>query len=186
MVALAGLATTAYQQTEKQKALAAQLNNSQAKLQGIHLDSLSTQPADLENQLSQITPEYEQVKAKFERQFNSTTITSALFQMAESKGLAITAMTSSSPTIEKLEGVNLSTITLTAVVQGNAANLVNYIVELNSLLKTSTVKSVEISVPSTDGTDVTQITGDNVTPLHIVGENATAKIEMSVYSYRGE
>jgi hypothetical protein len=136
--------------------------------------------------------------------------------MANSNGLVVTGMTSTSPVNQKLEGVTLSTIQMTATVQGNADKLVNFIVALNNVLKTSTVKLVEITVPapvtrnSTTSGPVTgdnttsgpiagdnttagaPVTGDNttgglvITPIHVVGENATAKIEMAVYSYRGE
>jgi hypothetical protein len=229
IIALVGLGTNASQQMDKQKKLTDQLAVSQTKLQAIHLETLTSQKSELENQKNQPHPEFELVEAKFARQLNSTTVTAALFELAGSNGLVITGMTSSSPVNEKVEGVNLSTITLTAIVQGNADKLVNYIVALNKVLKTSTVKSVEITVPEpvvsvvitpgpvTGDNSTGPVTGDNTTgpgpitgdnstgpgpmtggnttapiivnnimPVHIIGENATAKIEMAIYSYRGE
>ena len=153
---------------EEQSKIEKQLNTAQTRLQGIHLESLSSQPADLEKQLNQIMPEFEQVKAKLSQPVSSTAAATALFDVAKTYGLVVTAMTSSSPINESLAGVTLSAMSLTAKVEGNVSKLTSFIAALNNLLKTSAVKSVEITIPEMTN-----------------GDNATASIELVVYTYRG-
>lgn len=176
IIVLGSLGMVSSQRLDEQSKLQKQLTTSQTRLQGIHLESLSSQPAELDKQLSQIMPEFEQVKAKLSQPVSSTAAATALFDVAKTYGLVVTGMTSSSPTNESLEGVTLSAMSMTAKVEGNVSKLVSFIAALNSFLKTSVVKSVEITVPEIP-------TGDNTTASS--GDNATASIELVVYTYRG-
>ena len=169
VLALGALGMVGFQRFDEKSKLEKQLTKSQALLQGIRLESLSSQPAELENQLRQITPEFEAVKAKLSQPISSTAAATALFGTANDHGMVVTEMTSSSPTDESVEGVTLSAMSMTAKVEGKVSKMVDFITALNKILKTSAVTSVEIAVPETTN-----------------GDNATVSIELVVYTYRGE
>ena len=169
VIVLSGLGMVSFQKFEEKNKLVQQLSTSQTRLQGIKLESLSSQPAELEKQLNQVTPEFEAVKAKLSQPVSSTAAATALFDTAKSHGLVVTEMTSSSPTNESVAGVTLSAISITAKVEGNLSKIVDFIPALNKLLETSAVKSVDITVPERTN-----------------GDNTSASILMVVYAYRGE
>ena len=169
IIAVAGLGMVGFQKLEEKNKLDKQLTSSQTQLQGIQLESLSSQPAELERQLSQLTPEFEAVKANISQPVSSLAAAATLFDVAQNNGLVVIEMTSSSPTNQNLEGVTLSGMLMTAKVEGKVSKMVGFIKALNDLLKTGAVMSVDIAVPETTN-----------------GDNATASIELILYNYRGE
>ncbi|MEK7353243.1 MAG: hypothetical protein AABZ77_01890, partial [Chloroflexota bacterium] len=177
VIALGILGMASFQKADEKSRLEKQFTSSQARLQGIKLESLSSQPAELEKQLSDIIPELERVKAELSQPISSANATAAVFDVAKTHGLAVTEMTSSSSTNETVAGVTLSAISMTAKVEGKASEMVAFITALNSRLKTSVIKSVEITVPEISSTDNSSAR---------VGDNRTASIELVVYTYRGE
>ena len=177
VITLGVLGWISFQNLEEKTRLEKQLTTSQTRLQAIKLEPLSSQPADLENQLSQILPEYEAVKAKLSEPVNSTNASAAVFDVAKTYGLTVIEITSSSPTDEQVTGVTLSAISMTARVQGKASKMVSFITALNDFLKTSVFTSVEITVPEIIAADNTTISN---------GDNATANIKMVIYTYQGE
>ena len=179
VIALAALSLVGFQSADEKGRLGRQLAASQANLQAIRLETLSTQQADLEKRLSQTAPELDAVKSKLSQPVSSTAAATALFGAAKTYGLVVTGLTSTSPANESLEGSTLSAISLTATIQGNASKLGSFIKALNSALKTSAVKSVVITIPDTVSTD-------NTTPQITNSDNATASLDLVVYTYRGK
>ena len=177
LIATGVLGMAAFQKADEKSRLESQLTSSQARLQGIKLESLSSQPAKLEGQLNQLMPELEQVKAKLSEPISSTNATAAVFDAARTNNLVVTGITSSSPFNESVQGVTLSSISITAKVEGKMSKMVDFIAELNRVLKTSVIKSVEITVPEINN-------ADNITAT--IGDNTTANIELVIYTYRGE
>ena len=177
-IVLVWLGMTSFQQVEEKDKLEKQLTTTQAQLQVIRLEPLSSQRAELEKQLTQTLPELQVAKDKLSQQVSSTAASAAIFDAAKTNGLVVTGMTSTSPANENVEGATLSAMSLTATVQGNASRVGSFIKTLNGTLKTSAVKSVQITV-----TDVTR--SANVTQGITIGDNATASIELVVYAYRG-
>jgi uncharacterized small protein (DUF1192 family)/phosphohistidine swiveling domain-containing protein len=169
IIALAALGIVSFRQVHDKNQLNELLVSSQSVLQRNQFESLSSQQTELEERLSQITPEFEAVKAKLSQPVSSTAAASALFDVAKTYGLVVIEMTSSSPTNESVEGVTLSAMSVTAKVEGNMSKIGDFITALNNLLKTSAVKSVEITAPEMTN-----------------GDNASASIQLVVYTYRGE
>lgn len=169
VIALAALGMVSIRQVDEKNRLETQLTSSQSRLQTLQTESISSQQTALEEQLNQTTPESEAVKAKLSQPVTSTAAATAIFDAAKANNLIVTGMTSSSPADEIVAGVTLSAISMTATVEGNVSKMVGFVTGLNRLLKTSAVKSVEITVP--------ELTN---------GDNTTASIELVVYTYRGE
>ena len=172
--AVAVLGTSGSQKLGEKDDLQKELSTAQSKLQSIKLDPLSGKPAELDKQITEISPEIEALRAKLTVPVNSTNATSGIFEVARTHNLAVEVSTSSSPQFENISGVPLSSISLTATVSGRLSRIIDFIAELNSTLKTSAITSVEMEVPVI-------INADNTTATN--GENTTAKIGLVVYTY---
>ena len=162
IIALAGVGVVYSQQVDEQTQLNEQLASAQSRLSGIQLEQLSAQQTELEKQVSQATAQLETAKAPFSELEGSTTVISTFLKVAEANGLEVTEIKSPGPAEDKLEELACWVVPLTAKVKGDTPNLVSFLLELNSSLMTGVIKSVT------------------------TGENATAEIELVVYTYRGD
>ena len=164
-----GLNMVRSQQVSEQSQLNEELALAKAKLDRIQPDKLSSQQAELEEQLSQATSQFEVVRAMFSQSIGSIAVTSSLFDIAKEHDVEVTEMTSSGLASDSLEGVSCSVISLTAKVEGDVPNLVNFITKLNSHFTTGVVKSITITIPETTS-----------------GENVSADIQLAVYTPQGD
>jgi hypothetical protein len=156
------------QAADEQSQLSNQLTLAKSRLAGLNLEQLSSQQAEREEQLSQATSELEAVKVMLSQPVGSVNVTSVLFDLAKACDVEVIEVTSPGPTTENLEGVTCSVIPLTARVEGEVSNLVSFVTRLNSHFTTGVVKSVTINVLESTSSD-----------------NASANIQLAVYSYQG-
>ncbi|MFC1988394.1 hypothetical protein ACFLVJ_00980 [Chloroflexota bacterium] len=166
---LISLGLVLFQLIGEQGKLKEQLALSQSELQGIQLEQLSSQQSQLEAQLSQTTSQFEAGKGMLSEPVSGITSASTIFEIARTYNLVVTEITSPGLAAEELEGALLSTILMTATVQGDVSTLVDFVTTLNSIFTTGVVRSVTITVPEGSGTD-----------------NATANVQLAVYTYRGD
>jgi len=148
--------------------LSEQLSVSRSQLQEINLGQLSSQEAELENRLTQAEAQLESVMKVLAEPLSSTTAATAIFEIADSYGLAVTEITSPGLNDENVAGANLQVVPLTAVVNGNVPDLVKFTTDLNRYFITGAVKTATITVPEGNAAD-----------------NATASVQLVVYTYRG-
>ncbi|MFC2071712.1 hypothetical protein ACFLUU_03210 [Chloroflexota bacterium] len=167
VIALGSLFTVYSGQADEKMELNGQLASVQSQLSGIQLEQLSSRQAELEEQLSQATPQFEAVKDILSQPVESVTVTSALFDLAGAYGVKVIEITSPSPTAENLEGVTCSVISLTARVEGGVPNLVGFITKLNSHFTTGIVKAVKITALETASSG-----------------NTSADIQLAVYIFQ--
>ena len=163
-----GLGMVRSQQVDEQSELNEKLALVKSNLERVQPEKLPSQQAELEEQLSRATSQFEAVKAILSEPVGSITATSILFDIVKAHGLEVTEMSSSGPATESLEGVTCSVISLTAKVEGDVSSLVGFITKLNSYLTTGVVKSITITIPETTSS-----------------ENASADIQLVVYIYQG-
>ena len=166
---LASLGAVRYQQVNQQNQLNEQLTLSEAKLVGFQLEQLSSQKGELEKQLSQATSQLETSKAMLSQSIGSVATSGILFDTAEAYGVEVIELSSAGLVSEELEGVPCSVLSLTAVVEGDISDLIDFITELNDDFTTGVVQSVEISIPETIG-----------------GEESSANIHLVIYTYQGD
>ncbi|GEM_PF-4068086 len=179
LVAIGILGLSGFQKADEKSQLEKQLAASQTRLQGVKLDSLSSQPAELEKQQNQLMPELALVKAELSHPVSSTNETVSVFDAAKANDLVVTEIATSRPANENVKGVTLSAIMMTAKVEGKLSKMVDFIATLNNHLKASVIKSVEIEVPEVSN-------ADNTTAIISSGDITTATIELVFYTYRGE
>ena len=162
VIALAYLFMTYSGRTDEQKQLNEQLASAQSRLSGIRLEQLSSQQAELEKQLSQATSQFEAAKSVFSELAGNTTAISIFFKVAKANGVEVTEVKSPGPAEDTLEGLACWVTPLTAKVKGELPSLVSFFLELNDYLETGVIKSLT------------------------TGENASAEIQLVIYTYRGD
>lgn len=168
VIALAGLSVVRSQQVQQQNQLSEELTSAELSLKGIQLEQLSYQREELEKGLSLTTSQFEVARAMLSQPIESIAISSVLFDIAEAHGVELTEINSSGLASDELEGLTSSVLPLTAKIEGDVPNLVSFITGLNGDLTTGVVKSVNISIPE------------------MAGEEASANIQLVVYTYQGE
>ncbi len=167
------------QAANEQSQLSNQLTLARARLAGLNLEQLSSQQAELEEHLSQATSELEAVKVMLSQPVGSVNVTGVLFDVAKACSVEVTEMTSPGPATESLEGVTCSVITLSATIEGDVPNLVNFVTTLNSHFTTGVIKSIAITIPETGSSD-------NASTVLETGssDNASADIQLAVYTFQ--
>lgn len=168
IIILAGLGVVRYQQVYQQNQMNEKLALNQSGLEQIRLEPLSAREGELEEQLGQTTSQFEAVKAILSQPIESVTVSTTLFDIIEAYGLEVTQMASSNLAGGGLEGISCSGISLTAKVEGDVNDLINFTTELNSYFATSIVKSITITIPETASE-----------------EKASADIQLVIYTYQG-
>ena len=163
-IASAYLGVIHLQQVQQQKQLDEQFIQVQTNLENTQITKLISRRAELEAQLGEAKAQLEIKQAELSRPIESSTVARTLFDVAEAHGLEVTEMTSSVPSQESLEGVDFSLISLTARVEGNAPNMINFIIDLNTHFGTSVIRSAIITIPEDS-------------------ERATVTVMMVIYTY---
>ncbi len=168
-VASVALSFVCSQQVQQQSQLKEKLTSAQSNLKGVRLEQLTTQQAELEKQLSQATSQFEAARAIFSELAGNTTAISIFFKVAKDNGMEVTEIKSPGPAEDTLGGATCSVILLNAKVEGNLPNLVSFITNLKSSLVNGVIKSVTITMAEATN-----------------GDNASANIQMVIYTYGGE
>jgi len=169
VIILASLGMVAFQSYTEQSELKEQHSQIQSQLQEISLEQLTSQQSELKNQLNQAESQLESVRGILSDSVGSVDGATGIFKIAESYDLLVTEITSPGPDNENLEGVNFQVVSLIAEVNGNVKDLLKFTTDLNKYFTTGVIKTVTITVP--DGIDT---------------DNATASVQLVVYTYRGE
>ncbi len=167
VIAIASLAIVHFKQFQQQKLLQEQLAQLQTNLGQAQTTGLVSDRTELETQLDEATSRLEIVQSMLSRPIESSVVTRSLFDLAENHGLEVTEMTYSIPSQGALAGVEFSLISLTARVEGDAADIIGFVIDLNNNFSTSIIETVTITVPDTTN-----------------GEEATADIRMVIYTYQ--
>lgn len=169
IILLVGLGVVRSQQVRQLGQLNEELALAQSRLEAIQLDRFSHRQEELEQQLSQSTPQPETAKATLSQPIGSIAISDTLFNIAEANSVNITELSSSGLASEELAGVTCSVLPVWARIEGDLTNLASFITQLNDELETSVIKSVDITVPETTGE-----------------QQPIANIQMAVYTYQGD
>lgn len=157
------------------------LLNGQIELARMRLDKfppqvLSSEKSELESQIAEAESQLKIDKASLYQSQESIEATEVVFDLAEENLVEVTAVGSTGVTPETLEGVDLSMMTITVVVEGEVLDIVGFIYDWTHEYSTGVVQSVTITVPeATVGEDGEEIEGV-----------PSATVVMSIYSYVGE
>ena len=125
--------------------------------------------ADFPKLIASLHRQLDAAKAILSQPIGSIVASDTLFNIAETCGVEVTEISSSGSAGGELEGIACSVLPLTARVEGDIPNLINFIIKLNGDFTTGAVKSVDISV------------SENTTE-----ERSSANIQLLVYTYQGD
>lgn len=169
VIILSSLGVARSQQAQEQKQLSDELYLAGLRLNKLRLEQPSSRQKELEEQLRQTLSQLETAEATSPQPVKSIEINSTLLDTAKTHGVEVIEIGTSGPASGNLEGIPCRILTLTARVEGDAANLTDFIINLTDNLANSIVTSLEIRIPQATGS-----------------EKASANIKLAIYSYQGD
>lgn len=168
LIGLVGLWTAYSQQSGLEKQLKEELTLVNSKLNSIQLEQLANKPGELEQQLDKTLAQSETARQTLSQPMNSIIISDILFSTAEANSVNITAISSSAANRVTLEGVPCLALPVTASVEGELNQLVDFVTELNGGYPNTEVNTFNVQIP---------YPADNTT--------LSASIQMVIYAYEG-
>ena len=169
VIAFVGIGAARMQKVKEQYRLYEEFTVAEKRLTNLDLDPLYSQHEELESRLSQATSKLETAKSKLSRPTGSIAASGALLGIADASGVELIDISSSGLAGGALEGLKCSVLPLTAMVEGDAAAIIDFVMMVNSDFAAGVVKSVDISVSG-----------------NVTGGKSTANIQMIIYSYQGD
>ena len=171
------------QQVNELTRLQKELDVAEMRLSSFKPDQLTSQKEELEKQLSQTISQVEAAKAMLSQPNDSITASASLLNIAQTCGVEIVEISSSSLVTEDLEGITCYALPLTLTVKGNISSLISFIAQLNDNLTTGVVNSVEIRTPARDrGAGEGEQQEEKQTQEQ---ESPSADISLIIYTYQG-
>ena len=177
VITFGSLGAARSQQLNEGKQLSDELAVAEMRLSKFDLKQLYSQQQGLEEQINQTTSQLEIAKVRLSQPNDSTTITDAIFRIAQVSGVELIEISSSSLTQGKLDKVGGLLLTLNTLVRGDVPNLIDFIMRLNNDLPTAIVKSAEITIP-----EATDNVTDNATTE---AKPPSANVQLEVFTYQG-
>ncbi len=175
LVVLAGLGMTRSQQLQERNKLADELALSEKRLGMLQTAPLSQQLENLRVKVEEGEAQLKEAQARLRQTVVSVDVTDEFFKIAEYCSVNVTNMSTTAISQSKYEGITLSTISLTATVQGKKNNIINFVISLNNGYATGNVQTAQVTLHESYREDETEESGED-----------TATVSMVIYSYEGQ
>jgi len=169
LVILAGLGITRSQQFQEENALTEELGLSEARLNNIQVAQLQQQNDELQQRIKDSQEQLDIVKERLHQPVESVDVTDKFFVIAENCDVLVMNLSTTTISENILGDIDCSSISISASVQGDLDDLIDFIISLNNGFATGCVRTAQISF-STTGID----------------EGLSSSIQMIVYSYMKE
>jgi len=169
IVVLTGLGVTRTGQVKEQNKLDEELGMYTAILEKSQAIPLETQLGDLQEKLKESESQLAEAKDRLRQTVLSVDVTDNFFQIANYCQVVVMNLSTTAISNSAINGVNFSTISISATVTGELSSLIDFIIGLNKGYTTGFVKSAQLTVDDTSGDTST----------------ARATISMVIYSYEG-
>ena len=147
VVIVVGLVLTRSQQLQEQSQLDEDMSIAEMRLDKLQVKQLGHREEELQAQLDESKLQLAAAKDSLRQTVESIDVTDKFFAIAQSCGVEIMSISSSSIKSEKLGGINCFKITLSVVAEGEVDNLISYVIKLNNDFITGIVESAQITVP---------------------------------------
>ena len=144
LIAFAGLWMVYSQHAGVKNQLKEELAQAKVRLGAVQVEQLSGEQEELERQLEETIEQSEFARGAFSQPMNSIIISDILLRTAEANSVNITTISSAGANRVVLNGVPCRSLPLTAYIEGEVADLVAFITELNDSLATINVRSVSM------------------------------------------
>ena len=170
IIIFASLGVINSRHVQEQNQLSEELAVAEARLNKLQQDELSVTRDSLEKQLEQTISQSEAAKTTLSQSNEGIDISDNLYRIATACDVEVTEIASQGLAIGDLGEIRASTLPFTIRVEGNVANLINFVTRLNGDFTTGVVKSAEITTSSNTTSE----------------EKPGANIRMVVYTYEGD
>jgi hypothetical protein len=167
IVLLAGLGMTRTQQIRQQTELDDALVLTTSRLDKFDVGQLELEEAELQQRLNESTAELEEVKERLHHTVASVDVTDEFFRIAEYSNVEIMNFSTSGKSVDSLGTVACLRTDISASVQGDTPDLIDFVINLNNGFTTGIIKAVNITIRDTEGVD------------------SSASINLTIYSYEG-
>jgi len=114
------------------------------------IDELASQKTELESELARLEPAFRVAETRLRQSIDSIDITDTLYELADSNDVDIVKIGSPSLTSKESEGITNSLLSVTMTVEGEVANLLDFILDLTDEFPTSAIESVTIDYTRSD------------------------------------
>jgi len=168
IVVLAGLGVTRSQQLKEQTQLDEELSLSTMRVDKAQTEELLPQLEELQQRIEESSEQLTEVKNRMRQTVESTDVTEKFFVIAEYCGVEIMNLSTMRISTDVVEGIECSTISISATIEGEVPNIIDFIVRLNEGFTTGNIESAQIFIPEESSED-----------------KPSASISMVVYAYEG-
>ncbi len=174
-----------FQQGQEQDRLSQELSSVQLLLakqwDKFSSEGLPAKQSELESKLASVESQLDTAKANLRRPIESIGITATLFKLAETSGVEIVGISNvaiveaNPPGLigEDLDELEFFALSFTVTAEGDVANLVDFVFELNQQFPTGVIQSAIIEVPAVIEEEE-EITEPSV------------QINLSIFTYEGD
>lgn len=188
LVILAGLGLTRSQQVKEQSALNDELATYEKRLALLQTSQLSQHLENLKVQIEENEAQVEDAKARLEQTVISVDVADELYKIAEYCSVNITNFTSSVISESKYEGIAISTISLSAVIEGAKQNVVDFVQSVNNGFVTGNVATAQVTFGDAEPLEEPSESEESEEQEPVEGEElatgmASARISILIYSY---
>ena len=166
LIAFVGLWMVYAPQADVKNQLKEELAQAGTRLGSIQIEPLAYEQSELEQQLEATIKRSESARKILSQPMNSIIISDILFSTAEANSVNITSIGSPGASRVTLDGVPCQALPLTVNIEGEVADLVDFITELNGSLAIINLKTVSMEIPTGAG-------------------KPTASIQIEAYTYEG-
>jgi len=166
IVALAFLGITRSQQAQEQSRLDDELEMSQMSLANMQISDLQAELAALEQDAAQEQAGLNAAVNSLDETVVSVDVTDEFFSIASTCGVVVINISTSPISPNIYEGLGLSATSISAALEGELANLIDFVEALHSGFSTGQIKMAQIEIPPSSS-----------------NETASASIMMTIYSY---
>lgn len=171
LVILAGLGLTRSQQLQDQSTSTDELQIATARLAKIDVTELKNQVESLQQQITLDQADLQDATSRLSKSVVSADVAEEFYAIGEASGVLVESFTSTPIAANSLEGIPVSETSVTGRVSGTLAQVVSFVINVNTSFRTGYVKSATLQIDSTTDPEL--------------GQEAytRASVQMIIYSY---
>jgi hypothetical protein len=147
IVILVGLGLTRSQQIQEESQLNEELSVTENRLDNLEVTNLQRQQEELQQRLEETMMELEDANYWLQYPIKSVDVDDKIFSIAEYSNVEIMNISTTTISNANLGGIGVLSISVMTSVRGETADIINFVINLNSGLPTGIVQTVGISIP---------------------------------------
>jgi hypothetical protein len=192
-VIASSLGLTYSKQLDEQAQLQGELEIAEKRVTNLQLQGLQQKQEEIQQQLDESILTLAAAQEKMHEPVASVNVTEEFYEIAYSCDVVVYNFSSTIISDAELGGIGCSLITLSATVTGELADIINFVIKLNSDLTTGLVDSTQLTI-TTDaeeasvGEEEEEDMDEDEEPIFETTDEdeTTANLGISIYAYEGD